>query len=241
MGLIDGSFTAIWQPVPKTLPARELLAYLCALISLVCGAGLFFTRFSALAARILLVYLMLWMLVFRVPAIFIAPASQDSWSGLGETAVIVAGAWVLYVWFADSWDKQRFGFANGDKGLRCARVFYALAMIPFGIAHFNYANETAGLVPGWVPLHVFWAYFFGWTFIAAGVAMLIGVFARLAAALSAVQMGMFTLLVWVPIIAAGSKDAFQWSETVLSFALTAAAWVIADSYRGISWTAINKR
>ena len=92
-----------------------------------------------------------------------------------------------------------------------------------------------------MPWHMGWAYFTGGAFIAAGVAVLIDVYAWLAAALSSFQMGMFTLLVWVPIVAAGSKDVFQWRETFVSAALTAGGWVVADSYRDIPRFGVDKR
>jgi hypothetical protein len=46
---------------------------------------------------------------------------------------------------------------------------------------------------------------------------------------------MFLVLVWLPIVVAGSVNAFQWSETVLTLALMSSASVVANSYRGMPW------
>jgi uncharacterized membrane protein len=217
LGFLKGSFIGVWQPVAKDVPAREMLAYLCALVPLAAGLGLFWPRTAASAAGAMLAYFLLWMLLFRVPAVFHAPASQDPWSGLGETAVYAAGAWVLL-----------------GKGVRFARILYGLALVAFGIGHFTYLNETAQLVPGWLPFHLAWACFTGAAFIAAGLAIIFGILARLAAALSTLEMGVFTALVWAPIVMA-APDTFQWDEFVISCTLTTAGWAVADSYRGVPW------
>ena len=244
MGLIKGDFTVVWQPVPKTVPGREVLVYLCAVVSLVSGIGLLWRRTAALAARVLLTLLLIWFLVWRVRPVFLAFGVQSTWS-CGQTLVMMAAAWVLFAWFATNWDQQHLGFATGDKGVRIARVLYGLGLIPFGVAHFIYLKETVVLVPGWLPWHVGWAYFTGVTFIVAGLAILTGVYARLAATLSTLQMGLFALVVWIPLVVAGSLNAFQWGEFVTTLALTAAGWVVADSYRGTPWltsqpTVLNK-
>lgn len=71
--------------------------------------------------------------------------------------------------------------------------------------------------------------------------MLIGVYARLWAALSALQIGLFMRLLWVPTVAAGFTGAFPRCKTVPSWARTAGASVVADSLRRVPWLAVNKR
>ncbi|MDE2050619.1 MAG: DoxX family protein [Gammaproteobacteria bacterium] len=235
LGLIRGDFAPIWQGVPKDFPAYEALAYLCALVCLICGTGLLWRRTAGTAARVLFAYLLLWMLLFKVPYIARAPTVEVYYQSCGETAVLVAGAWALYAWFAGSWDRRKLGFATGDSGVGLARTLYAAALIAFGLSHFAYLKLTAPLVPSWLPWHVGWAYLTGCAYLAAAAAVLSGICARLAAALSALQMGLFTLLVWVPLVAAGVIGQGQREELVISWALTAAAWVMSDSYRGMPW------
>lgn len=239
-GLITGDFTAVWQPVPRGVPVREVLVYLCASISLASGIGLLWRRTAALAAGVLLVSLVLWLFLWRVRALFLASLIEGTWS-FGESLVMTAGAWILFAALATDRRRQRLGFATGDRGARIARVLYGLGLIPFGYAHFANVAGTAGLVPGWLPWHIGWAYLTGGTFIAASMAILLGVCARLAAALSALQMGMFGLLVWIPVIAKGRVSAFQWVEVATTLALTASGWVVADSYRGMPWLAVGRR
>jgi uncharacterized membrane protein len=220
LGLVSNDFAPIWNPVPRDFPARELLIHICTFVSLACGIGMLWRRTAVLATRVLLAYLLLWVVAFRVPALVKAPTATDSWFGISETAVYLAAASVMYAWSARSvlW-------------LRIPRVLYGLSLITFGVAHFTYFTESAQFVPGWLPWHSAWVAFTGAAYLAASAAILSGVMARLAAILSAWEMGGFTVLVWFPIVMTGAPSPFTWSEFIVSIALTASAWVVAESYR----------
>src|SRR3982751_6282179 len=118
IGLIGGGFAPIWRPVPDTVPAREFLGYLCTFVSLACGAGLLVKRTAMPAALVLLAYLLIWTILFKVPFIIRAPLVEGSYQSCGENAVLVAAAWILYVLMAKDRKKWSFGPLASEGGLR---------------------------------------------------------------------------------------------------------------------------
>ncbi len=234
-GFIKGDFTAVWSPVPDEIPGRQALVYLCAAIFVLAGIGLLFRRTAPLASRVLLASFVVWLLAWRVRSLFLEPTIVGKTWSLGDTLTMIAGAWVLFVRFATDADRRRLGALAGDRGLRIARALYGLGLIPFGYAHFAYLKETVVLVPGYLGAPVMWAYLTGATFVLAGLAILAGVCARLAATLSAWQMALFFVLVWIPRAMAGTLSPFQWGEFAANLALIGTSWVVAESYRGEPW------
>jgi uncharacterized membrane protein YphA (DoxX/SURF4 family) len=222
IGLIGSGFAPIWRPVPEGAPARDLLAYLSTFVSLGCGAGLLAKRSAAPAALILFIFLSVWTLAFKMPFIVRAPLVEGSYQSNGENWVLIAAAWVLYAQLS----KGR-NFLSSDLAARLAYLLYGLGLIAFGLSHFFYLELTAPLVPAWLPEPTFWAYATGIIYSLCGLALVIGLAPRIAALGAALNITLITLLVWGPILLAGGMSAMHWHETVVSWALTAAAWVLA--------------
>ncbi len=235
IGLFGGTFGPIWQPVPENQPDRQLLAYLCNFISLICGAGLLSKRAAFPAALALFAYYLIWTILFKGVFVLRAPLVEGTYQSLGESAVLIAAAWVLLVWSGRNKMGGILNFLAKDIGLRIAHVLYGLALVAFGLSHFVYLELTAPLVPAWLPDPVFWAYLTGSIYLAAGAAIVIGIAAPLGAAIAAVQITLITLLVWGPMVLNGHVAAFHWQETIVSWALTAGAWVVAASFEDRPW------
>ena len=214
LGIVYGDFAMQWQPVPDWLPARPLVAYLSAAVLILGGAGLLSSRMAALSARIFFVYSLLW-LALKLPPLATNPRIEANWLGAGELAVIVAASWML----ATFNPRQR----------RVAKYLFAVSLIPIGLSHFFYRPETLSFVPTWLPFRSFWANLGGAGHVAAGVAVLLGIYPRLAATLEAAMIGAFTLLVWLPGVITAPTSRPQWTAFLMSWVIGAAALVVARS------------
>ena len=228
LALIYGDFAMVWQPVAPWIPGRTTLAYLSGVIMLFGGIGLLFSATVVWATRILFPYLIVWMLL-KVPALVVAPRMEAVWLGFGELAVLMTGGWVLFARLAEVGEGSPLGFLAGDKGVHCARILFAISLIPIGLSHIVYVPQTAELVPAWLPYHVGWAYLTGAGQIACGLGVLFSVLPRVAATAEAGMISLFTLLVWGPAILGAPKTRLPWTAFFISWVIAAAAWVMAQN------------
>jgi len=215
------------QPVPKGFPARTMLAYAAAVFMLVAGACIESRRTVARGAAALAAYFAIVVVILMNGRLVLAHYAEfGSYSGAAEQLAIAAAALIIYAATAG------IDAVTAARLTRLGQRAFGICALLFGGAHFFYMNLTVPLVPQWLPpSQAFWAYATGIGHIAAGVAILTGVQARLAAILLTAMYASFTPLVHVPMLLADPSKHMIWSENALNLALIGAAWVVADSLR----------
>lgn len=213
------------QAVPKTLPDRAVFAYAAAAFMAISGAALFWRRTEAWGAAALAAYFAVVVVILMDGRGVIAHYTEfGSYSNVAEQLAIAAAALIVFGVSA------KIDPARSAHLVRKGQVIFGICAVLFGGAHFFYTNLTVPLVPKWLPPNqVFWAYATGIGHIAAGLAIISGVQARLGAILLTIMYASFTPLVHVPILLADHAAYFNWTENALNIALTGAAWVVADS------------
>jgi len=223
------------QPVPKSFPDRTVLAYVAAMFMLVSGALLMWRRSKAWGAAALTLYYALIVVIVMDGRVALAHYnSYGTYSDIAEQLALAAGGLIV---FAES---AAMDAVLAARLTRLGQAAFGICAVLFGGAHFFYMNLTAPLVPAWLPpSQIFWAYATGVAHIAAGVAILTGMRARLAAILLTVMYASFTPLVHVPLLLGDLSSHFNWSENALNLALTGVAWVVADSLSRQSAESVN--
>lgn len=227
LALVCGTFDP-GQTVPKNFPGRTALAYAAAVLMIVAGLAVEWRRTTAWGAAVLTAYYALIVVVVMNGSVLLA--HYNTFGTYEEIAIqlsVATGGLIIYA------TNARIDAALAARLTRLGQLAFGICALIFGATHFVYMNLTVQLVPKWLPpSQAFWGYATGLGHIAAGVAILSGVQARLAAILLTAMFASFTPLVHLPMLLAKPSSYWVWSENLLNIAVIGAAWVVADSFAG---------
>jgi uncharacterized membrane protein len=109
------------------------------------------------------------------------------------------------------------------------RVFVAATLADFGAEQLVDAKGISQMVPAWMPLRLFWAYFVGVALLAAATSIVLKRYVRLAATLLGIMFVLFVLSIHLPLVATNPKDRFAWAVALRDLVFALGAWSLAGS------------
>jgi uncharacterized membrane protein YphA (DoxX/SURF4 family) len=261
VGLAWGDFALQWEPVAASFPGRTALAYIFSALLIVAGAAVNWRRSSAALGAAALVGLYAVVVVLMHGAQIVQqPGAFGAWDGAAEQLALLAGGLAAYAYLTGVRADGRPGAdvrpgsdvsprgaagvgPDGGRGesshhalvFRVALICMGVCLLMFGLAHFLYLGFTASMVPAWLPGgQRFWAIITGVAHMAAGIGLLSGINARLAANLLTVMFASFSVLVHLPTLIAAPHSHLNWVINAINLALTGAAWALATALAQIN-------
>lgn len=225
-GLFWGDFAVAWQP-DSIAPGGSAIGYAVPIAPLLAGLAMQWQRAVRLSAIALIVLYALAEIFLDVPRGVAHASAFIYWYGVFENLALAAGAVVIYARCA------RLEPAGAERLCKITRIAFGVCLIYFGLAHHFYLANTASMVPAWLPPgQVFWSYATGAGHIAAGVALISGIYARAASMLLTAMFVVFAVLVHAPLVITEPHTHMHWAENAVNFALIGSAMVIAASLPG---------
>ncbi|MEO7456722.1 MAG: hypothetical protein ABIY52_10705, partial [Gemmatimonadaceae bacterium] len=160
---------------------------------------------------------LLWM-----PRMIGFPELFGVWSGFAEQFCMAAATLLTLV-------AANAGRGEATRAMQCARFMFGLCVLALGMAHFTALEETARLVPAWLPQgQRFWAMLTGGAMFLAGLSLMSGVLTVPAAWSMTVLLMSFGIFVWLPRLFIAPHKHNTWAGNAINLAITAAAWMVAD-------------
>jgi len=192
-------FISSW---PSTIPGQSTWAYAVGAALII--AGLFIAvgknaRIVAVAVALLLLFLFLFfhltdqVKAFRQLHSFDLATILGPWINPLKELALSGGAFIIAASFATG----RLNRADTIL-LMTGRIFFSIMLITFGISHFVYTKFVVTIVPGWIPLPLFWTYFGAIALIGAGVCILLTIKTRLVSLLLGLMLFLWFAMLHIP-------------------------------------------
>ncbi len=233
-GLFYGDFDPVFLPDASSwLPLHTALAYIWTLILVAAGILIVLNRKAKEISLFLGGIFLLFFLFIHIPhLLFVNPygKSLGTWTKALKELAFSGGSFVVAGSYSEENLQSKSLLINSLKKLiPFGRIFFSITMILFGIDHFLYTDYVAPLVPAWIPGHNFWTYFAGVALIGSGVAIIVRIKMKLAAALLGTMIFLWFIFLHIP---RGIADPYgsrgnEITSVFQSFGFSGIAFIIA--------------
>src|SRR5450432_2710370 len=152
--------------------------------------------------------------------------SINYWMSLAGIIYLLAGVFIL---------RKEIAAAPGwDKFITLGSVFLAVPLAVFGTDHICGPQPIQGIIPSWMPAHLFWTYFVGCALLAAATSLTARKFVRLSSTLLGLMFFLFVCMIHLPNALAHPKDRFAWAVALRDLAFAGGAWALAGLHGRVS-------
>ena len=208
--------------VPDYFPARLFWAYFTGTAMIAAGLSFIFNIKARLAAVLLGVMLLAFILLLHTRTLANAPTAIN-WTRALQDAALAAAAFML----AGILSKSVNNLPNANA--KISRYVFAVLLLVFGVEQFLNLNFLTAKVAAYLPLRMFWVYLTGAWMIIAGGCVLINKKAHVAAFSLAILMLALNLLLYVYVLANDLHNPINWTEAMLNLALTCGVFILAET------------
>lgn len=197
--------------VPQWIPAHTFWVYLVGFGFLCAGLSIAVLVQARLAASLVGLTLLIFVLVMDVPAAITDPGNRFSWALALRELVFSGGAFAFAISPWSTRSRQPWRAKSIAVWAAFPRLFLAIASLFYGVEELLHPANVPGipleqLAPAWIPGRIFLSYFVGVILIVAGVCVLVNKKARMAATYLGLSILLAVLWIYLPMLLAAPKD-----------------------------------
>jgi uncharacterized membrane protein len=226
-----GFVTRVFPELPSWIPGHALLACVFGALLIVAGAAIIARAEARTVALLLGGAILASFAALHMPLLLANPWSGGVWTNSGKALALAGGSFLIAGSVpAEGTNPEalRAQIANAlQRFIPLGRFFLAGFLVLSGILHFIYVEFVVGLVPSWIPAHLFWAYFAGCALIAGGIGIILPQTTRLAASLSGLMIFLWVVLLHIPRAVAAPHDSNETTAVFEALAMSGAAILVA--------------
>jgi uncharacterized membrane protein YphA (DoxX/SURF4 family) len=215
-------------PGPPWIPGIRVWTGVMGVFLVASGAAMMTKARARVAAGLFAAVVLLLVLIHYVSLLIANVRNPGPWTSAFELLAMCGAVLILAVVLPVEDADYPPSSSAANIGIWTGRLFFAALLLVVGIQHIMYGNFVATLVPGWIPVRLFWAYFVGVAFLAATLAIVTGVKQRLASILLGAMFFSWVLIVHLPRIAGAIHNGNEWTSGLVALAMSGGALIVGS-------------